>query len=114
MFELTSDEQVEAELGKRLRRRRVERGLNQSELATKAGVARRTISSVENGEGCTMATFIALMRGLGDVAQLEALLPDPGISPIALTSATKVKERKYPYKPRGARTKTEWKWGDEK
>lgn len=120
---LRSDEQVEAALGRRLKRRRVELGLNQSEAAERAGLARRTVSSVENGEGGSMKTFIALLRALGALAELESILPDPGPSPIALTTGRKVKERKYPYKPRGGKKKqpqekkdggTAWQWGDEK
>ena len=107
-----SDSQVVAELGRRLRRRRVERGLNQAELAAAAGVGRRTVSSVENGQGCSLSTLVALLRALGDLQALDQLLPDPEISPIALTGGV-VKERKYPYKPRKRKSES-WTWGDEK
>ncbi len=120
-FEIANNEQIEAELGRRLKRRRVELGLNQTEVAERAGVARRTVSSVERGEGGSMATFVTLLRALEALDDLQRLLPDPGPSPIALTEgrANRVKERKYPYK---ARKKTAspstaaepWKWGDEK
>ncbi len=119
-FQIASNGQIETELGRRIKRRRVELGLNQTELAERAGVARRTVSSVERGEGGSMATFVALLRALGALDDLQRLLPDPGPSPIALTEgkANRVKERKYPYK---ARKKTStpsaaepWKWGDEK
>ena len=112
-FPFLSDSQIEAELGKRLKRRRVELGLNQSELAAKAGLGRRTITAVENGHGCSLRTLIALLRALGALQELDHLLPEPGISPIALTSH-KVKERKYPYKPRGKNPEAPWQWGDEK
>lgn len=108
-----SDGQVEAELGRRVKRLRVERGLNQTELGERAGVGRRTISGMENGEGCTMGTFIALVRALGEVGQLEGLFPEPEVSPLVLTETAKLKERKYPYKPRKKKD-DEWKWGDEK
>lgn len=110
-FSLLSDDQIEAELGARLRRRRVELGWNQTELAERAGVGRRTVSAVENGSGGSMGTFIAMLRALGALDDLAKVLPDPGISPIALTGTT-VRERKYPYKPRGK--KQTWQWGDEK
>ena len=109
-----SDPQIEAELGKRLRRRRVELGLNQTEVAAKAGLGRRTITAVENGHGCSLRTFVALLRALGTLQDLDRLLPDPGPSPIALTT-NKVKERKYPYKPRRRKTEDKrWQWGDER
>lgn len=112
-FEILSDSQVEAELGRRLKRRRVEMGLNQSELAERAGLGRRTITAVENGRGCGTGTFIALLRVLGGLPALAQLLPDPGPSPIALTSG-RVKERKYPYKARGKKKASTWQWGDER
>ena len=67
-----------------------------------------------------MATFVALLRALGAVEDLQRLLPDPGPSPIALTEGKtgRVKERKNPYKARKKRkpdgTEQPWKWGDEK
>ena len=121
-FHLASNEQIETELGRRIKRERVAQGLNQTELAERAGVVRRTVSSVERGEGASLTTFIALLRGLDAIRELERILPDPGPSPIALTEGTpRVKERKYPYKPRQKKNgddpdvaKTPWKWGDEK
>ena len=116
-FPFLSDSQIEAEVGRRLRRRRVELGFNQTELAEMAGVDRRTVSSLENGGGCSMGTFIAILRALGSLADLQGILPESEVSPIALTGTT-VKERKYPYKPRGTKkTKQQdspWQWGDEK
>jgi transcriptional regulator with XRE-family HTH domain len=117
---IASTTQIEADLGQRLRRRRVALGLNQTEVAERAGLARRTVSSVERGEGASMATFVALLRALGALDQLQQILPDPGPSPIALTEgrAGRVKERKNPYKARKKRSPETagepWKWGDEK
>ena len=65
-------QQIEVDLGLRLRRRRVELGLNQTEVAERAGLARRTVSSVERGEGASMTTFIALLRALGALDQFAA------------------------------------------
>ena len=119
---IASTTQIEAELGYRLRRRRVALGLNQSEVAERAGLARRTVSSVERGEGASMATFVSMLRALGALDQLQQILPDPGPSPIALTEgkANRVNERKNPYKarkkrkPDAAKADEPWKWGDEK
>ena len=46
-----SDEQLEQLIGKQLKAHRLQRNFNQTELAEKAGVARRTITSIENGKG---------------------------------------------------------------
>ena len=113
-FNFLSDSQIEAELGKRLKRRRVDLRLNQTELAERAGVGRRTITAVENGQGCSLGTLISLLRALDGLNDLGLLLPIPEISPIAETS-TRMKERIYPYKARKKKdAPNEWKWNDEK
>jgi transcriptional regulator with XRE-family HTH domain len=119
-FDILTNTQIEAELGSRLKRRRVELGLNQTEAAERAGLARRTVSSVERGQGASLATLVAMLRALDAINELQRLLPDPGPSPIALTEgrSSRVKERKNPYKPRGKKTpptpEGPWKWDDEK
>ncbi|MEZ5324724.1 MAG: helix-turn-helix domain-containing protein [Verrucomicrobiales bacterium] len=116
-LQILTDTQIEAELGKRIRIRRVEMGLNQTELAEAAGIGRRTITSVENGAGCKLGTFIALLRVLEALPELATILPPQEVSPIALSTTRVKEERKYPYKPRGKHrntsTRKPWRWGDE-
>ena len=50
-FQFLSDPQIETELGKRLRRKRVDLGLNQTELAEKSGLGRRTVYAVGERQG---------------------------------------------------------------
>lgn len=113
MILLLTNSQVEAELGKRLKRFRLERNLSQTEVATRSGLSRRTITAIENGEGSTLSTFIALLRALHALDVLDAFLPDYGISPVAMMMVQE-KPAKYASKPRKARNAAPWKWGDEK
>lgn len=54
------------DLGKRLRRARLRRGITSTELAAKAGVSRNTLSALENGKpGVTLATFATVLWALG-------------------------------------------------
>lgn len=114
MIEFLSNPQIEQELGKRLKDRRLDLNLSQTEVATRSGLARRTITAIENGEGSTLTTLIALLRAMNSLDTLESFLPDPGISPIALTSMLQDAPRKYSSKPRKTPTPKPWKWGDEK
>lgn len=114
MIQLLSNPQIEQELGKRLKNHRLDLNLSQTEVATRSGLARRTITAIENGEGSTLTTLIALLRALNALDTLESFLPDPGISPIALTSILQDAPRKYSSKPRKIPARTPWKWGDEK
>ena len=113
MISIRSNSQIEEELGKRLKKRRLEMNLSQEEIAERSGLARRTITSIENGEGSTLTTLIAMLRALDALDTLESFLPDTGPSPIAML---KVRDdvKKYASKPRKTTPPTPWKWGDER
>ena len=113
-LEIMSNQQIEVEMGQRIRNKRLDMNLSQTELARRAGVARRTITSVENGEGCSLTTLIALVRALRAMAWIDQFLPDPGISPMALLLQEESKyhtKRKKAGRPR--KVVEGWKWGDE-
>jgi transcriptional regulator with XRE-family HTH domain len=114
MFTFLSNPQIEQELGKRLKNRRLEMNLSQEQVAKRSGLSRRTITAIENGGGSTLTSLIALLRALQALDTLENFLPDPGISPIALTSMVQDAPRKYASSPRKTPPPTPWKWGDEK
>ena len=76
-----SDETVLAELGRRLRRTRLERNLSQVELAEEAGVERKAVQRVEAGESVRSASLVRLLRVLGLIEALDRLVPEPPVSP---------------------------------
>lgn len=114
MIQLLTNSQIEQELGNRVKARRLDLNLSQQKVATLSGVSRRTITAIENGEGTTLATLISLLRALRALDTLNDFLPDPGISPIAMTSMVREEPRKYASKPRKTPPAKPWKWGDEK
>lgn len=77
-------ERWEEHLGEQVRRARQGEGLSQADLARKANVNRNSISSLERGEGSSLATLIRVVRALGRADWLDELAPDPGPSPLAL------------------------------
>ena len=79
-----SDVAWQRELGARLQAHRLNQNLSQAELAFATGLARKTITNLETGHGGTLLTFIAILRGLGLLNQLDAFIPAPGPSPIQL------------------------------
>jgi transcriptional regulator with XRE-family HTH domain len=113
MIEISTNTQIEQELGKRLKRRRLDMNLSQEEVATRSGLSRRTITALEHGEGSTLASLIAVLRALKSLHTLEHFLPDPGVSPMAMITAVRDEPRKYASKPRKTAPPTPWKWGDE-
>ncbi|MFT4546925.1 MAG: putative transcriptional regulator [Verrucomicrobiales bacterium] len=113
------DLEIQAEIGRRLQRRRLQLNLSQAALAEISGVARKTVTNAENGRGCALITLIALLRGLGELDQLVRFLPDEGPSPMQLAKL-QGKQRQRATGSRGKKevgsgreASTEWKWGDE-
>jgi transcriptional regulator with XRE-family HTH domain len=76
VFDATSDTNIQIELGQRLQRLRLKMDLSQAQLAKHAGVSRRTVTNMENGQGCSLLTLIALLRGLGLSARWDLLFPE--------------------------------------
>lgn len=113
MIAQLSNSQIEQELGRRLKARRLELNFSQAAVSERSGLSRRTITGIENGQGCTLATLIALLRALDGLDTLEGFLPDPGPSPLLLAKLQEA-PRKYASKPRKAAPATPWKWGDER
>lgn len=111
---LLTTPQIEAELGHRLKRRRLEQNISQEKLARISGLSRRTITAVEHGQGATLTTFIELLRALDGLEALEDILPDPGPSPLRLARLAEDPVRRHASKPRRAPDPKNWKWGDEK
>ncbi len=79
-----SDKAILREIGRRLRRRRLDRNLTQQVLADAAGLSRTTVSDLERGTPAGMLTMIQVLRALGGLEELDAFVPDPGFSPLEL------------------------------
>ena len=107
----------ERTIGERLKAYRLDRNISQQDLAEKAGVARRTITSVESGKGCTLNTLIRLLRALGKLDLIYPLVEELPLSPRKIHEANLAKERprKYASKPRNkAPAPGRWVWDDER
>ena len=83
-FSIMTESTILAELGRRLRRQRLNSNITQIDLANKAGVSRSVVQSLERGEDATLGSLLRLLRALDLLDQLDAFLPDPGISPLQL------------------------------
>jgi transcriptional regulator with XRE-family HTH domain len=109
-YESAPLESIEADLGKRLEQIRLSRNIPQAQLAEEAGVSRRTITRLENGQGVSLDTLIRVLRALGLADRLAALLPDPSVRPIERVRL-KGRERQRA-RPKRGRTSDDWTWGD--
>jgi transcriptional regulator with XRE-family HTH domain len=80
---LLTDAAVLAEIGQRIERLRLERNITQAGLAREAGISRRTLFRLEQGEERVgAATLLRVLRARGLRERLEQLVPDGLPSPI--------------------------------
>ena len=107
-FSHLSDDAVLNELGQRIAQQRLNANIKQAELAHEAGVSRKTLSSLENGNSVQLDSFIRIMRALSQLDHLDALLPPPEISPIAMADL-KGKSRQRASTPNKI-TEGNWIW----
>jgi transcriptional regulator with XRE-family HTH domain len=107
-----SDAVILGELGKRLTQARLERNLSQAELATEAGVAKRTLERLEAGQSSQLANLIRVVRALGLAGNFDSLVPEMLPSPIA---ELKLRGRQRERASRRAQraTRGPWRWEDD-
>jgi transcriptional regulator with XRE-family HTH domain len=108
-----SDTAILSEIGARISALRLELNLTQADLAGRAGVSKRTVERIESGSvGTQLSGFIRICRALGIVERLEALLPEPGPSPLEQLKLRGRRRRRAS----GARAEKPdagpWTWGD--
>lgn len=88
----TGDE-IAAEIGARLRVKRLERNLATDELAKRAGLGRNAIGDLEAGKDVRVSTLIKVMRALNMLSNLDAAVPDALPTSAALNQRGQVRER---------------------
>ena len=81
----TPDE-IQTMFGEHLRRLRLQRNKDQVTIAAKAGISERALRSLEAGEGSKLITLIRVLKALEMHGCLEALVPEPSVSPMAFAS----------------------------
>ena len=109
-YELASIDDLQADLGHRLEALRLSRNIHQFQLAHEAGVSRRTITRLENGQSVSLDTLLRVMRALGVSGRLATLLPDPAVRPVDRVRL-KGKERKRA-SARAKPAAANWQWAD--
>lgn len=110
-----SDEAVLAEIGQRLEQARIERGLTQVELAEEAGISKRTIERIESGAVAAQLTqLVRISRVLGILERWDTLIPEPGISPMALLKLQKKRRQRVTKRTVSHTSHPQWTWGDER
>lgn len=84
---ILGDDAVLSTLGERIARHRLQRNQTQNDVAFEAGVSRRSIYKIENGQVVDTRVLIRVLRALDLLSRLDALIPEPEPSPVALLEA---------------------------
>ncbi len=105
-----TDAAVLAEIGRRLRRERLNRNITRAELAELSGVSTSTIQHAESGVNFSMETLIRLLRALGLLDRIDALLPEPGPSPIELAKLHGQERQRASGSRLRSKDEDTWKW----
>lgn len=108
-FQSWTDEAILEEIGERLRRERLNRNLTIAEIAERAGVSSKTVRNVEEGENHSVASLLGVLRALGLLSRVDALVPEPALSPIELAKL-RGKPRQRATGRRGRLRDEGWQW----
>ena len=118
-----SDDALLGELAAGLSRHRLNRNETQASVAREAGVARRTVSKIENGHVVDTRSLVRVLRALELLDGLEALVPRPLVSPVALAESQGRVRRRASGRPESRPGQAEsseasdiageWSWPDE-
>lgn len=109
-FSVSSSATIAAALCKRLEEIRLSKNISQAILAEQAGVSRRTLTRMADGETISLDSFIRIIKALGLADHLEALLPNPSVRPVELAAHAGQHRRRATGK---RKTTAPWSWGDE-
>ena len=86
-------EEMEQDLGEKLKRMRLNKNLDQRTLAERAGVSVRALRNLEGGLGSTVQTLLRIVRALGRESWLQTVAPIPTINPEAFTTRNSARLR---------------------
>lgn len=108
-----SEHSVLAELGRRLARRRLDRGLTQAALAAEAGISKSTVERIESGASTQLAKLIRLLRPLDLLENIDILVPEQTISPIDLHKMRGKQRQRASARQHNKIAEQPWTWGDQ-
>jgi transcriptional regulator with XRE-family HTH domain len=86
-------QELQTELGKRLRELRLQRNLDKRATAEKAGIAEKSLRNLETGRGSSVETLLRTLKALDYLEGIEMLAPKPSVNPLALLRTAKPRSR---------------------
>ncbi len=108
-----SDGATLKQIGSRIARYRLNRNLTQDVLAKEAGISKRTLHRIEHGQSTQLSNLIRVLRALNLLGNMEALIPEPAISPIQQVKIQGKRRRRASSSTNEQASKVPWSWGDD-
>ena len=109
-----TDQAILTEIGDRATRARLNRNLSQAQLASKAGVSKRTLERLEKGESVQLTNFIRLLRALDRMDAFDQILNEGDVRPMDLLRRQGKPRRRASGERREApKTDAPWTWGED-
>ena len=108
-FDSMQDEAILAEIGRRLRRQRLNANLTRATLAERIGLSQDTVRNAEDGRNVSVESLIRVLRGLDRLDQLNDLAADTGPSPVAL-ARRRGRLRQRASGKRATKEGRDWQW----
>lgn len=111
--ELTRNDVVLKEIGRRIAQKRIRQNRSQEVFARAAGISRSGLQRLESGDaGVRVVTLASALRALGLAQAIDALVPEDAMTPIEIAKVVRQvsgKTRKRASrKMSGGRTKMTW------
>ena len=106
-FYIMADSAIMEEIGRRFRELRLKKNITQEELGERTQTSINRIKSLESGKG-KLETMVVVLRELGALDNLDAFLPDPGISPLQIAKLRGKKRQRASGKPDSESEDIEW------
>ncbi len=108
-----SDDAILKEMAARIAQYRLNQNKTQAALAQEAGVSKRTITRLEQGQSVQISNLIRVLRALQLIQNIEALIPSPAISPVQQIKMQGKQRKRASSKTNEPNKKEPWLWGDD-
>jgi DNA-binding XRE family transcriptional regulator len=92
-FSFKTPSELQFDLGRRLRRLRLSRNIDQRTVAGKAGISEKALRNLESGAGSTVETLLRTLKALGYTQGIDLLAPEATVDPLALLHSAKPPQR---------------------
>lgn len=81
----STPEELEADLGGKIKALRLLRNIDRATLAERAGISESALKNLELGKGSSLKTLMSVVRALGRQDWLKTLAPIATVSPMTMT-----------------------------